>query len=243
MDRLQNEILHSKKISSNAELIWGWDTPAGRRRAHRRGAFFVELGVVSKNSKVLEIGCGTGLFTSFVAVTGAQVTAIDLSEELLARARANNKNSNAVFTSGDVHKLCFSDNSFDVVFGSSVLHHLDVAKAFTEIFRVLKPGGRIVFAEPNMLNPQIMIQKNIPFIKKLMGDSPDETAFFSWGIKSAVGRFGFIDVRVKAYDFLHPWIPKSLVNIFEKLGMILESMPILRGFAGSLIISARKPNQ
>ena len=53
------------------------------------------------------------------------------------------------------------------------MHHLNVKKALVEFYRVLKPGGTIYFTEPNMLNPIIAVQKNIPFIKKLMGDTPD----------------------------------------------------------------------
>ena len=77
-----------------------------------------------------------------------------------------------------------SDNErFDAVVGSSVLHHLDVAQALRECFRVLKPEGVICFTEPNMLNPQIALQKNISFLKKRLGDSPDETTFFRWQIQ------------------------------------------------------------
>ena len=59
----------------------------------------------------------------------------------------------------------------------------EIEEALRDIYRVLKPGGTIYFTEPNMLNPQIAMQKNIPWIKRKLGDSPDETAFFRWPLR------------------------------------------------------------
>jgi ubiquinone/menaquinone biosynthesis C-methylase UbiE len=78
--------------------------------------------------------------------------------------------------------MTFENRRFDYILGSSVLHHLDIEKAISEIYRVLKDGGIIAFTEPNMMNPQIALQKNIPYLKRKLGDSPDETVFFRWKI-------------------------------------------------------------
>src|SRR3546814_16824046 len=51
--------------------------------------------------------------------------------------------------------MTFPDDSFDLVFGSGIIHHLDIDRAFGEIARVLRPGGRAVFIEPLGLNPAI----------------------------------------------------------------------------------------
>jgi SAM-dependent methyltransferase len=126
------------------------------------------------------------------------------------------------------------------VAGARVLHHLDLESSFDEICRVLKKGGFIAFCEPNMLNPQIMIQKNIPFIKKLMGDTPDETAFFKWRLIKFLEARGFEDVKVVPFDFLHPWTPKPFVSIVQDISDILEKTPLIREIAGSLRISAVK---
>lgn len=53
----------------------------------------------------------------------------------------------------DAHKLDFPDNSFDMVYGGAIFHHLDCATAFSEVRRVLKPGGRFVITEPLGMNP------------------------------------------------------------------------------------------
>jgi SAM-dependent methyltransferase len=121
-----------------------------------------------------------------------------------------------------------------------VLHHLDLTRALPEMLRVLKPGGAFVFTEPNMLNPQIMLQKNFPPLKRLMGDSPDETAFFRWGIARELSRAGFSAPAVRPFDFLHPWVPGALAKSAERLGSFLERIPLLREIAGSLLITASK---
>jgi SAM-dependent methyltransferase len=238
--RLENEILHGKKlISEGAEDIWNWASPAGQVRADRRAGLFVNVAHITGKDKALEIGCGTGLFTRKVyESTKADITATDLSEDLLIEARE--KFPGGKFLIDDAMKMKFTDGSFDVVFGSSILHHLELQQALKEIFRVIKKGGRIVFAEPNMINPQILIQKNIPFIKERLGDSPDETAIVRWKFKRLMQDIGFINVRIFPYDFLHPITPKPLIGIVNTIGKIIEKIPLLKEIAGSVIIYGEK---
>ncbi|CAN5626502.1 hypothetical protein BH11BAC1_BH11BAC1_18050 [soil metagenome] len=239
-DRTENEIAHGKKLlAEGAERVWNWDSPQGRRRADRRVQYFIDLAKVQQGEKVLEIGCGTGLFTrKFYAATKADITAIDISEELLNEARTLLPEAN--FQSEDAMNMKFGDNTFDVVYGSSVLHHLEFEPSLNEIYRVLKPGGRMVFAEPNMINPQILVQKNIPFIKKWMGDSPDEKAIVRWKFEKLMRHKGFKKVNIFPYDFLHPAVPYALINSVSRVGKIIEKIPLLKEIAGSVIIYGEK---
>ena len=240
MTRVDNEIAHGKKLASKgAEEIWNWTGPAGQKRADRRANYFIELARVQPGNKVLEIGCGTGLFTrKFFEATQAHITATDISEDLLREAKRMLPQVN--FKKDDAMKLSFADNAFDVVFGSSVLHHLDFKPALAEIFRVMKPGGRMIFAEPNMLNPQIFIQKNIPFVKKWLGDSPDETAIVRWSFYKRMKAESFVNIKVFPYDFLHPATPEFLIPLVSRLGTVLEKIPVLNEIAGSVIIYGEK---
>jgi ubiquinone/menaquinone biosynthesis C-methylase UbiE len=237
--RIKNEIDHGKKIKEHAEDIWGWSTPAGKKRADRRAQYFISLGNYTSDSNILEIGCGTSLFTEKVFnISQANITAIDISEDLLEKAKQ--KLPNVTFQKEDAMKMSFKNGNFDSVWGSSVLHHLDIEQALKEIYRVLKPGGSMVFAEPNMLNPQIFIQKSVPFIKRLMGDSPDETAFVRWKLKKTLKRIGFKDINIFPYDFLHPATPPKMMRFISNMGLAFEKTPIMKEIAGSLIIYAKK---
>lgn len=189
---------------------------------------------------VLELGCGTGYFTQELARSGADVVAIDVSPELLEIARSNCSAPNVRYQIENAYALSYPETAFDSVVGSSVLHHLEIAAALRNIYRVLKPGGTIYFTEPNMLNPQIAIQKNVPLIKQKLGDSPDETAFFRWPLRRLLEQTGYRDVRIDPFDFLHPKIPVPLINRVNALGRCLENVPVISEFAGSLYIRAVK---
>ena len=177
MTRLDNEIAHGRFLAAHgAGEVWNWESPAGRLRWERRVQM---LGAhLRPGMTILEIGCGIGYFTGELARSGAEIVAIDVSPELLEIARANYSSPNVRYEIQNAYALTYPDATFDSVVGSSVLHHLEIQEALREIYRVLKPRGTICFTEPNMLNPQIAIQKNVPWVKQRLGDSPDETAFF-----------------------------------------------------------------
>jgi SAM-dependent methyltransferase len=199
------------------------------------------IGPLSANAQLLEIGCGTGIWTEVLARLPCAVTSMDLSEDLLGIARRKSYAHPVHFICGDVEHLSFPDHTWDVVCGLSVLHHLDLKAALREIYRVLKPGGRFLFSEPNMLNPQILIQKNIPWIKRWAGDTPDETAFFRWPLVKNLRAVGFEAVRVEPFDFLHPQVPAFLTQTADRIGQVLEKIPVFREIAGSLWIQGRRP--
>jgi hypothetical protein len=91
-----------------------------------------------------------------------------------------------------------------------------------------------------MLNPQIAIQKNVPWIKQKLGDSPDETAFFRWPLRRLLEQTGYRDVRIDPFNFLHPKTPVPLINQLRALGHFLENVPVIAEFADSLYIRALK---
>jgi ubiquinone/menaquinone biosynthesis C-methylase UbiE len=240
-ERNRHEIEHSKMLAQKgAESIWGWESPAGKVRAQRRARLILSKIPSGNNQSYLEIGCGTGDFTVLFSQSGASITAVDISEDLTIIARKKLLNySNIVVVTSSFENLP-KNITYDAVIGSSVLHHLDIQPALSQIFRLLKPNGVLSFAEPNMLNPQIVIQKNIPWIKQKMGDSPDETAFFYWQIFNYLQTEGFCNIQVTPFDWLHPSIPPSLITIINNIGTVLEKIPVIKEFAGSLLISARK---
>ena len=238
--RKEHERTHGKFLAPNALEIWGWSTNAGKERARRRTELIIEYAHIDRCINVLEFGCGTGMFSHLFVKTGITLTAIDISPDLIVQAQKK-PDKNIVFLVGDVESLSFPNESFDAVIGNSVLHHVNSDLALSEAFRVLKPGRSIAFAEPNMMNPQIALQKNIPFLKRKMGDSPDETAFFRWQAVRFLQRSGFKDIHVQPFDFLHPSTPQKMISTMQRIGEFIESLPLLKEFAGSLIISGRKP--
>jgi arsenite methyltransferase len=112
------------------------------------------LGSVDKGDEVLDVGCGAGVDTLFSAMmTGptGKVVGIDLTPAMLKRAKKNLSKTdlkNVAFKEGSVENLPFADEDFDVVTSNGALNLVpDKARAFGEIYRVLKPGGRLMVAD------------------------------------------------------------------------------------------------
>jgi SAM-dependent methyltransferase len=238
-ERIFREIRHGRFLAKHGPWqIWNWESPAGKLRWARRVKMLSSH--LRPGMSVLELGCGIGYFTQELARSGADVVAIDVSPELLEMARSNCSAPNVRYQIENAYALSYPEAVFDSVVGSSVLHHLEIAAAIRNIYRALKPGGTIYFTEPNMLNPQIAIQKNVPLIKQKLGDSPDETAFFRWPLRRLLEQTGYRDVRIDPFDFLHPKTPVPLINRVNALGRFLENVPVISEFAGSLYIRAVK---
>jgi 2-polyprenyl-3-methyl-5-hydroxy-6-metoxy-1,4-benzoquinol methylase len=240
--RAAHEIAHGEKLAAeDPELVWGWGTPAGRIRAERRAALIAGGAALAPGRRALEIGCGTGLFTEHFASTGAELLAVDISEPLILRAKTRGLPADRVRFLCRRFEDCEIDGPFDAIVGSSVLHHLDLEPAVQKIFNLLRPGGICSFAEPNMLNPQIFVQKNVPVLKDWVGDSPDETAIVRWSFKRLLERAGFEQVTIQPFDWLHPRTPTAAIPFVRRLSERLEQVPGIREFAGSLHIQAVHP--
>jgi len=106
------------------------------------------------NSSVLEIGCGSGRYGLHLAqIVGCSLVGLDINEPGIRNANqlalASGVASRAIFQQCDVsHGLPFGDRTFDAVFSNDVLCHIPGrAKILGEMFRVLKPGGRMLFSD------------------------------------------------------------------------------------------------
>lgn len=240
--RAEREIQHGKWLAEQeTEKIWGWDTPAGRLRSQRRGALILSGARLSAGKRALEIGCGTGLFTQMFAASGADIVAVDISGELLEKARERGLPADRVKFVEKRFEDCDVEGPFDAVIGSSVLHHLDVDVSLRQIFGLLKLGGYVSFAEPNMLNPQVYLERRFHYLPMFSYTSPDETAFVRWSFAETLRRAGFQEISITPFDWLHPATPRLLVPLVRGIGAVIERTPLAREFSGSLYIKARRP--
>jgi len=252
--RAEHELSHGRWLAEHdPEMVWGWGTPAGLRRAARRAALIQAEAGLAPGTTALEIGSGGGMFTELFAASGASVLAVELSPELveLARRRA--------LPEDRVRLLCgrFEDvpipeelhaaqrrdpfaAPFDAVIGSSVLHHLELEPALRRMLSLLRPGGTLAFAEPNLLNPQVWMERRFRHWERFRYVSPDETAFVRQRLARVMESIGFVEVRIAPFDWLHPATPRSIVGAVDRCGRILEAIPLLREAAGSLLIRGRR---
>lgn len=227
-------------VAKSGDHVWGWGSPGGRRRLARRAQMYVDHGGMHQDGWTLEVGCGTGLFTAEVrARAQTKMLAFDVSLDLARLAKAENPGVRFVVAACEA--LPFPDGVITTVYGSSVLHHLALDESLPELRRVCTPGARLVFTEPNMVNPQILVQKNVPWVARLVHDIPGETAFVRWLLARVLRRFGFAEIVIDPFDFLHPFTPAALVDGMDRFTRFLERIPLLREIAGSVLIIFRTP--
>ena len=145
-----------------------WTTPtAARLVRHAR---------VQPGQRVLDVACGTGVVAITARRLGAVVAGLDLTPELIARARENAEiaNVDVEWHEGDVEALPFGDASFDVVlsqYGHMFAPRPDVAVA--EMLRVLKPGGTIAFST---WPPELLIGRTFALVASYMPPLPPGVA-------------------------------------------------------------------
>ncbi|MCF4113233.1 methyltransferase domain-containing protein [Dethiosulfovibrio acidaminovorans] len=116
------------------------------------------LGSIDEGDSVLDIGCGAGVDTIIAAMmTGSKglSVGIDMVPEMLSKARSNlelTEMKNVSFQQASGESLPFEDDSFDVVISNGVVNLIpDKASAMVEVFRVLRPGGRLMIADQLMI--------------------------------------------------------------------------------------------
>jgi SAM-dependent methyltransferase len=212
-------------------------------RMRRRAEAFVKDMDLALPKEILEIGCGTGEIAFWVAQqTGANVLATDLSLQFIESAKSRYKLSNLRYEILDFNK--HSDlpvGTFDYIVGNGILHHLyfSLDEALRNLKRLLKPGGSILFYEPNVYNPYCAVIFNVPFLRLKAHLEPTEMAFSRRYIEKVLQRAGFINVFVEYRDFLLPGVPEFLINPLIVLGNVVERIPILRMSSQSLYIKAR----
>jgi SAM-dependent methyltransferase len=171
----------------------------------------------------LEIGAGTGYFSLNLLQAGVvgEATCTDISPGMVATlgSNADRLGLRVKTARADAESLPFADSSFDLVLGHAVLHHLpNLRRAFAEFHRVLRPGGRIVFAgEPSRVGDRIAALPKrganafAPAWRRLMRAAPAAPA-------AAPGSPGYVEHDLERFVDIHAFAPADLQRHAKRAG-------------------------
>ena len=199
----------------------------------------------AKNKIVLDYGCGAGNVSQKIATSNPlKLFGIDISEISINNAIENAKKLNLKinYSVDNCEKTQFKAKSFDLVFGSGILHHLDLNKSVSEINRILKNNGEMIFLEPLGTNPLIN------FYRKLTpkARSEDEHPFLKKDFDFISSLFKQVTVKYYGFFtlvfFLFYKNPKKSLTfkILSKLDCYLFKIKYFKSLAWSVLIVAKK---
>lgn len=197
---------------------------------------------VLPGENILEVGAGTGLWTEHLAnvlrhenpITAA-VFNRDYADVL---ERKGVENVQAVLTDR------LSDlplESFDYIVGTAILCHDLYAQNIAVLYRLLKPGGQILFFEANHWNPQVFLKNAVPAIGRWAGQPRCQAPMRKYDLMKAASWQGYTNIEIVPFDIVHPQIPRKLIRTLQVAAYVIEHAPVFRELCGTLYIWARKP--
>lgn len=168
--------------------------------------------------RVLEIGCGRGDFSIWLAgqYTEAKVTGVDFSETAIAtaRQRASASGSGVQFKVEDAEALSLADSSFDYVISCECMEHVPCPERMArEIHRVLRPGGQFILTTENYFNGMILQwlktwALRVPFDSG-SGVQPHENFFLFWRVKKILERGGLKVLSMESNHYQWLLLPRT----------------------------------
>lgn len=159
-----------------------FETPIGRLVREYEGRLLMEMVRPAAGERILDVGCGTGVFTKDLLAAGSIVTGVELSLPMLRQAGKKAAGMPFRMVRADMRMLPFADGSFDKTVSITAIEFLDDAKGtLAEFFRVTRPGGLVAVATLNSLSPwatrrTIAAKEGHPVFKHARFRSPAEMA-------------------------------------------------------------------
>lgn len=219
------------------------ETASSVKRMERRADWMIDEMDTELGKSVLEIGCGTGYLSYYIAKkTGMRVAGTDLCKPFIEAAARNYILPNLSYYILDFNEASESvHKQFDYVIGNGILHHLyyNLEESLLTLKGLINLGGKIIFMEPNIYNPYVSAIFKNKTLRKWARLEPDEMAFSKKFIERKLREAGFQNMKVAYKDFLLPGIPAIFIKPSIAVGNFLEKTP-LKLISQSIFITAEK---
>ena len=212
-------------------------------RIERRCRLMLDKMDSTKQNEILEIGCGLGDMSYYIAKnTNNTVLGTDLCVPFIEEAQKSFVLPNLSFDTLDFnHPEKLLGKKFDYIIGNGILHHLyyQLDEAFINLKKLLKKGGKIIFMEPNIVNPYcFLIFGTTDFFRNWAHLEPDEKAFTKCYLRKKLDASGFKNIEISNKDFLLPVTPSFLIKPTVLIGDVVEKIPVLKLMSQSVFLCA-----
>ncbi|MEO6219167.1 MAG: glycosyltransferase [Ginsengibacter sp.] len=241
METLQKKSEYIKSLSRREQFrdkYWRKRDPIIKDRLLWRAQTFRHLVHLLPTQSILELGCAKGLFTE-------QVYKVSRGENLITSVTFNDKIAGLDHENLPIEFLNLSSlpgqlegRSFDFVIAMDLLDKSNNAWFLNKVFKLLKPGGQIVFYESNPWN--VMLQLN-RFFLNLFGQTDRRQLGNRSQLYELISQLGFIKIFAAYNDFVYAPLTYKGVWLLRNLSILLENVPFIRTLAGSILIYAQKP--
>ena len=231
-----------------------------KRFMSRRAEMMAKLAGLDGESTVLEVGCGTGIYTVHWIKSSGMLCGLDISRGMLVRLREKIEkidSDNIFIIEGDSERMPFRNRRFDSVLSVNTVEHLDdVPAALREMRRVCRDGGKIVVSVPNgnfSAKYRAKLMQTIEWlVARLFGGYSRPEPAISHGddfthqdlsMDDLTGAFAEAGIRVEHTGFMgfvpHQAIPARVARYFmwmEAMERVFEMIPGIRSVAGVIIV-------
>lgn len=201
----------------------------------KRVAYVEDL--IEPGSKVLDVGCGTGVVASKLVDEGFDVTGVDPSDGMLEHLRRSDPRVTAVQGSGT--ELPFEDGTFDLTMCVAVMHHIAQPQAvhdsLVEMARVTRPGGLVLVWDHNPRNPY---WKNL--MARVPQDDGSERLIPEVEIVSGLTDGGAVLLSSSQLGFVPDFVPPSMLGLNAKVERVVERTPGLNRLCAHNVVVARR---
>ena len=207
--------------------------------------FYEFLDKNCQGKTVLDYGCGVGAITEKIAKKNpSKIIGADISDVSINKARENAKKLglDIIYKVENCENSSFQSETFDIIYGTGILHHLKLDDSAREINRLLKRNGKMIFIEPLGTNPIINLYRKFTPNSRSKDEHPFTKKDFKF-LKEV-----YSEVSIKYFGFLTVvFLPfyrlpekSKIYHLLAKLDQVIFKFKFLRFLAWSIILIGKK---
>jgi dolichol-phosphate mannosyltransferase len=230
-----------KRMEQSREAYWRRHPSTSSFKLRWRALTVRHSFHVLPGESILELGAGSGLWTTHLSgvLRGENPITATVFNDEFAESMQNIPNVKFVRITSLFEDL--PAESFDYVVGTAILCHNQFPQNLAALYRLLKPGGQLLFFESNYWNPQVFVKNYVRGIGRWSGQAPCQIGMRRYKLMKAASHQGFTNLEIVPYDIIHARTPASLVPMLQSIAFVLEHTPLVKEMCGTLYIWGKKP--